>query len=119
MADDDKEAAIKTALDLLAECVKFHSLPAVLRGAAEMALKRIRAIDEVSGESELHQIADETYYIVRLEDCCWLADGDGDPPRTIVMGNAKKYLTWEAATYALAGARHYRPFTQARVFVWS
>ena len=46
MADDDKESAIKTALDLLAECVKFHSLPAVLRGAAEMALKRIRAIDE-------------------------------------------------------------------------
>ena len=54
-------------------------------------------------------------YIVELESGVWLASWDGDPGRTIVKENAKKFKTEEQAKLALEGCRAYRPFIKARV----
>lgn len=52
-------------------------------------------------------------YIVELERGVWLADGEGDPPRTLVKENAKPFKTARAALTAIDRARTYRPFPQA------
>jgi hypothetical protein len=54
-------------------------------------------------------------YIVRLEKCCWLADWDGDPGRTVVKENARVFPTYETADMAIREAREYRPFKNAVV----
>ncbi len=51
--------------------------------------------------------------IVKLEDGCWIADGVGDPPRTVVEENAKQFSTMADAHRALREARKYRPFKNA------
>ena len=53
--------------------------------------------------------------IVELENKCWIAPWDGDPGRTIVKENAKKFKTKEQAELALEVCRTYRPFKNARV----
>ena len=53
--------------------------------------------------------------IVQLEPNCWLRDGDGDPCRTLVRGNATVYPNNKAAMLALADARKYRPFCGAKL----
>ena len=54
-------------------------------------------------------------YIVRLEDGVWLADGDGDPPRTARRELAKRFVNFEDADVAIESARQYRPFRWAAV----
>lgn len=54
-------------------------------------------------------------FIVELGPGVWLADGDGDPPRTLWIGNAKRYLTEHGAKGALARARKHRPFKSAKI----
>lgn len=54
-------------------------------------------------------------YIVRLESGCWIAPWKGDPGRTCVRDNAQRYATPAAAKRALAQARQYRPFADARI----
>lgn len=54
-------------------------------------------------------------FIVCLDDGCWLADGDGDPPRTLVRENAKRFSTRHKAGLALSAARKYRPFRRAEI----
>ena len=54
-------------------------------------------------------------YIVKLEDGVWLADGDGDPPRTIVRDSAKRFDTFEDAAMALGAAKRIRPFRNAEI----
>jgi len=54
-------------------------------------------------------------YIVKLEDGVWLADGDGDPPRTIVRHNANRFITLYAAGRALAKAQRIQPFRSAAI----
>ena len=54
-------------------------------------------------------------YVVCLDDGCWLAEGDGDPPRTMVRENARRFATFRKAVLALQDARKYRPFRRAEV----
>jgi len=53
--------------------------------------------------------------IVELETGCWLADGEGDPPRTLVKKYAKYFSTQKEALKALEEARKHRPFNKAVV----
>ena len=50
---------------------------------------------------------------VELEPGVWLADGEGDPPRTLMQENAKEFETMGEAIKAIAEARKYRPFPMA------
>lgn len=50
---------------------------------------------------------------VQLEKGVWLTDGEGDPPRTLVEGNAKEFDSNDEAIRALTKARKYRPFKNA------
>lgn len=52
--------------------------------------------------------------IVELEKGVWLADGEGDPPRTLVKENAKEF-DMDEALKALAEARKFRPFKKAEI----
>ena len=52
---------------------------------------------------------------VLLEKGCWLTDGEGDPPRTLVEGNAKEFDGLKEAYDALKDARKYRPFLNAEI----
>lgn len=52
-------------------------------------------------------------YIVELEHGVWLADGDGDPARTTIRGNALGFDTLTEALMALIRARRYREFRGA------
>jgi len=54
-------------------------------------------------------------WIIELEDGVWLAPGKGDPARTIVRDNARRFNTRARATLALRDARTYRPFAKAEV----
>ena len=54
--------------------------------------------------------------IVQLEPGVWLADGDGDPPRTLRKENAKEFNGTPDAAKALAEARRYQPFENARFY---
>ena len=58
-------------------------------------------------------------FIVMLEDSSsgvvWLADGDGDPPRTLRMENARRFDSRRSAQKALAHARTHRPFRRAQL----
>jgi len=54
------------------------------------------------------------HWIVELEDGVWLADGDGDPPRTSQMSNARKFNSNAGAIGAIWDAREYRPFFGAK-----
>lgn len=54
-------------------------------------------------------------WIVELEPGVFLADGDGDPPRTLDSTTAREFQTHPSACRGLSGARAYRPFQGARV----
>lgn len=53
--------------------------------------------------------------IIELEVGVWLADGVGDPSRTLVKDNAKKFSDMDIAKKALMSARNYRPFVCASI----
>lgn len=55
-------------------------------------------------------------FIVELETGCWIASGQGDPPRTVVKANAKVFRSRKAAERAYASATKYRPFINAHIF---
>ncbi len=50
---------------------------------------------------------------VQLETGVWLADGDGDPSRTLIEENAKEFDSKKEALIALTKARKYSPFKNA------
>ena len=52
---------------------------------------------------------------IELEPGVWLADGDGDPARTLNEQEAKDFPTLWDACHALTCARKYRPFKDAVV----
>ena len=54
-------------------------------------------------------------YYVELEQGVWLADGEGDPTRTLDEKNAKKFNSLPKAHRALTEARKYRPFEGAKI----
>ena len=56
------------------------------------------------------------HWIVKLEANVWLADGEGDPPRTLVCANARTFYTHEQAKSALRLARQFkRTFDDAQI----
>jgi hypothetical protein len=52
---------------------------------------------------------------VKLEEGVWLADGEGDPARTLVEDNAKEFDNAIEAYDALKAAREYHAFTDAEL----
>ena len=50
---------------------------------------------------------------VELEPSVWIADGDGDPPRTTKEESAKEFGSFREALRGLSLARKYRPFEDA------
>ena len=59
-----------------------------------------------------------TIYVL-LEDSggevVWLAEGEGDPPRTLQAKNARRFSSRIKALKALAEARKFRPFRRGRL----
>lgn len=55
--------------------------------------------------------------IVELEPGVWLAEGEGDPPRTLVKDSAKRFQSGPAAVGALCRARAFsgRSFDDASI----
>ncbi len=54
-------------------------------------------------------------YIVELEPETWIADVPGDPGRTVVIDHAARFATKKLAAAALASARRYRAFGDAKI----
>ncbi len=54
-------------------------------------------------------------WIVEIEPGVWLAQWRGDPGRTLQLANAKRFRSLESATHALAKARKYSDFLNARI----
>lgn len=52
--------------------------------------------------------------LIELEPGVYLADGEGDPPRTMKKENAKRFRTLSILRKSLKTAREYRPFPDAR-----
>jgi len=52
---------------------------------------------------------------ILLEEGVWLAEGEGDPPRTLVEENAKEFKNITEACRALIEARKRRPFRNAQI----
>lgn len=59
-----------------------------------------------------------TIWIVQLQEGCWLAPWRGDPGRTLLIENAKRFRTENGAKHALSHAKKmfpFRDFSDARV----
>ncbi len=54
-------------------------------------------------------------YIVKLEEKCWLAPWAGDPGRTTLEKNARKFKTKRAAKRTMELAQQIRPFKFAKI----
>lgn len=54
-------------------------------------------------------------FIVELEPKVWLADGIGDPCRTLRREFARQFSAETLALQAISRARQYRPFSEAKV----
>ncbi len=52
---------------------------------------------------------------VELESGVWIAEGEGDPARTVKEENAREFMTLKEACAALTLARKYKPFPTAVV----
>ncbi len=58
-------------------------------------------------------------WIVELERETWIAPWSGDPGRTVVIRNARKFGSKRSAELALRKARGFRPFKNATIQPWS
>ena len=54
-------------------------------------------------------------WIIELEPGVWIAQWNGDPGRTLVLSNAKRFRSFESAALALSKARRYRTFPDAKI----
>lgn len=54
-------------------------------------------------------------WIVELEPGVYLAEGEGDPPRTLVKTSARRFSSHPRACVARNKAREVRPFARAKV----
>lgn len=54
-------------------------------------------------------------FIVELEPEVWLAEGIGDPCRTLRREFARQFSAESLAAQAITRARQYRPFAEAKV----
>ena len=55
-------------------------------------------------------------FIAELETNVWIAKGNGDPARTIVKKNARKFKTHLKAEREIINARKYRAFLNAKIY---
>ena len=55
------------------------------------------------------------FFVVELQPGCWIAAWEGDPGRTLVLSSAQRFESEHLASIALADARQYRPFINARI----
>lgn len=55
-------------------------------------------------------------WVVQIEPGVWLAPWRGDPGRTLVLENAKRFKSAHAGECALRTARRWRPFKGAFVY---
>ena len=58
-------------------------------------------------------------FLVRIEAIqpCWLATGDGDPPRTLVKESARQFKTQPSAQMAILEARRKHPGIKREYFI--
>lgn len=56
-------------------------------------------------------------FVVELAPTIYIAEWSGDPGRTLVRKSARRYDTLRGARIALARARRYRAFPDARILV--
>ena len=75
----------------------------------------ISAVRDLSGRRVL-TFGDEML-CVELENGVWLAEGEGDPPRTLDPDNARLFWPREKAEDALKDARRFRPFESAKIYL--
>jgi hypothetical protein len=55
-------------------------------------------------------------WVVEIETGLWLATWVGDPGRTLLPQNARRYNSISSATMGLAMARRFRPFLDAKIY---
>lgn len=55
-------------------------------------------------------------WVVEIEPGCWLAPWEGDPGRTLLLANVKRYKSAREANCALRRARTIRPLKYAKVY---
>lgn len=58
-------------------------------------------------------------YLVRIDapTDCWLADGEGDPPRTLVKESARRFKTRPSAQMAIMRANRKHPGKRRKYFI--
>ena len=75
--------------------------------------------ENVNRDSVASQCSTLDRFVVLLEDTSsgpvWLADGEGDPPRTLRFENAARFSNRHKAVKALIAARDYRPFRRGQI----
>ena len=54
-------------------------------------------------------------WIIELEPGVWLAEGEGDPPRTLDFTKSRGFPSLRSAKAGLKRAREYRPFLFATI----
>lgn len=67
------------------------------------------------------KVENRMLYIVRIDAPteCWLADGEGDPPRTLVKESARKFRTQPSAQMAIMEAKRKHPGRRRKYFIES
>ena len=53
-------------------------------------------------------------YIAEIEPGVWIANGFGDPPRTLIKDNARRFTDKRLASMAIRRARKFKPFPAAK-----
>lgn len=93
----------------------------VLRKELSCERTRTKAAEErarllLTAKEEWRQKAERRDgYVLDLEPWVWTAPGSGDPARTSMVHLAMRYGRRDRALAALARARTYRPFPNARI----
>ncbi len=70
----------------------------------------------IAAEIDRLQRLPRCIYCVELEPSVWIAQGCGDPPRTLDRSNAAMFATRTDAEAALCEARAYREFENEKIF---
>lgn len=66
-------------------------------------------------DDETREREDDVKYIIELEKGVYFVSMKGDPKRTLIESNARRYPSIRSATYGLANARAYRDFPCAQI----
>lgn len=81
-------------------------------GESDLA-EQVASVVRLSIDERRIDLAEAARWRVVLEDGVWLADGVGDPARTLVQENAAVWRSRRAAQDALEQARKFRLFANA------